>query len=118
MKRETEILRKAKDMLPYIRSIGREARERSSEVQRLEAELERLRSGPGELVREIRSVEEELFHHRREMERVGKELTRIGCILDVDHPGRIVFSMADNEVSFEPRLDETGYRPGRSEPKT
>ncbi|MFN0009334.1 MAG: hypothetical protein ACKVXR_15630 [Planctomycetota bacterium] len=116
MKNETEVLRKAKGMAPLIRSIAREARERSGEIQRLQAELEKLLQGSGEPVHEIRRVESELFRQRRGIEQVQVELARIGCSLDLEHPERIVCSMDDNAVTFEERLDETGYRPDRASP--
>jgi hypothetical protein len=118
MKNETEVLRKAKGMAPLIRSIAREARDRSGEIQRLEAELERLLEGSGEPIQEIRRAESELFRQRRGIEQVQAELARIGCSLDAEHPGRVVCSMGDSSVTFEERLEETGYRPGRSRPAT
>lgn len=117
MKQETEVLRKAEGMAPLIRSIASEVRERSHEVQRLEAELVALLEGAGEPIHEIRRVESELFRQRRGIEQVRVELARLGCSLDADHPDRIVCSMADDEVSFEERLDETGYFPDRSGPR-
>jgi len=116
MKHETESMLKAQRMVPLIRSVAREARDRSSEIQRLEAELQGLLRGPGERVHEIRSVESELFRHRRGIAQVQSELERIGCSLDADNPDRIVCSMADEEVTFEERLDETGYRRDRPSP--
>lgn len=118
MKHETEVLRKAMGIAPLIRSIAREARERAGEIQRLQAELEKLLNGSGEPVHEIRRVESELFRQRRGIEQVQVELARLGCSLDADHPERIVCSMDNNAVTFEERLDETGYRPGRSSPTT
>jgi chromosome segregation ATPase len=97
-------------MTSLMRSIAEEARDRSREIQRLEAELEQLLSGPGEPTHEIRRVEDELFGHRREIEQVQKELSRLGRSLDAEHPERIVCSIDDKEVSFEPRLDETEFR--------
>ena len=118
MKHESEVLRVARRMSPLIRSIGREVQDRSSEIQRLEAELEKLLAGPGEPIHEIRRVESELFRQRRGIEQVQAELARLGCILDADHPEQIVCSVADQEVSFEQGLDETGHRPDRSSPGT
>ena len=118
MNRETEVLQKAQNMAPLIRSIAREVLDRSGEVRRLEQELGRLLEAPGEPIHEIRDVESELFRQRREIEGVQTELARLGCSLDVDHPERIVCSLADHEVAFEDRLDETGFRPDRSSPRT
>ena len=118
MKHETEVLRKARDMAPLIRSIAREARERAGEIKRLQGELEKLLEGSGEPIHEIRRVESELFRQRRGIEQVQAELARLGCSLDAEHPERIVCAMDNDAVTFEERLDETGYRPGRSSPTT
>jgi len=114
MKQDAEILRRANVMAPLIRSIAREAADRHREIRRLEAELAKLLSAPGEPVHDLRRVESELFGHRRAVERIQKELGHIGCSLDAEHPDRVVCSLDDREVSFEERLDETGYRPDRS----
>lgn len=117
MRQETDALRVAKSMLPLIRSIARETRERKRAIRDLEAKLEALASRRGEPITEIRRVESDLFLHRREIERVEKELTRLGCKLDLDHPRRIVCSADGNEWSYDDRLDETGYRPDKTSPK-
>jgi len=116
MKHETEILQEAERMAPLMRSIVREVQARNIEIGRLESALAKLLAAPGEPTHEIRSVESELFQHRRELEGVQKELARLGCSLDAAHPGRILCARNDREVSFEERLDETGYRPDRSSP--
>ena len=118
MKQETEVIRKARNMAPLIRSIAREVLDRSTEIRRLEAALETLLASPGEPVHEIRGVESELFRQRRGIEGIQAELARLGCSLDAENPERIVCSLADHEVSFEERLDETGFRPDRSSPRT
>ncbi len=104
-------------MAPLIRSIAREVQARNIEIGRLESTLGKLLAAPGEPIHEIRRVESELFRHRRELEGVQKELARLGCSLDATHPGRILCARDDSEVSFEERLDETGYRPDRSSPQ-
>jgi hypothetical protein len=117
MNHETEVLREAERMAPLIRSIAQEVQARNSEIVRLESVLGTLLTGPGEPIHEIRRIEEELFRHRRELEGVQKELAQLGCSLDAAHPGRILCARDDSEVSFEERLDETGYRPDRSSPQ-
>jgi hypothetical protein len=117
MKHETEILQQAERMAPLMRSIAREALARNIETGRLESALRKLLAAPGEPIHEIRRVESELFQHRRELEAVQKELARLGCSLDPTHPGRILCARDDSEVSFEERLDETGYRSDRSSPQ-
>lgn len=116
MKHETEILREAERMAPLMRSIAREIQVRNGEIVRLESDLGKLLTSPGEPIHEIRRVESELFGHRRELEGVQAELARLGCSLDAAHPGRILCTRDDSEVSFEDHLDETGYRPDRSSP--
>jgi uncharacterized coiled-coil protein SlyX len=117
MMHETAILRRTKSMLPLIRSITREARDRTQAIRSLEAKLAELSSRPGEQTPQIRPVESELFSHRREIERVQKELARLGCSLDADHPERIVCSAEGNEWTYEDELDETDFRPDHSDSK-
>jgi len=104
--------------VPLIRSITREARDRTRAIRHLQAKVAELSSRPGEQTTEIRSVESELFLHRRELERVQKELARLGCSLDADHPQRIVCSADGDEWTYEEPLDETGFRPDHSSPKS
>jgi chromosome segregation ATPase len=118
MTNETAILQRAKRMVPLMHSITREARDRTRAIRHLEAKLKELSSRRGEQTAEIRPVESELFFHRREIERVQKELARLGCSLDVDHPERIVCSADGDEWIYEEPLDETGFRPEHSEPKS
>ena len=116
MKHQTEVLREAERMAPLIRSIAREVQARNSEIVRLESVLGSLLTAPGEPIHEIRHIESELFQHRREVEGVQKELARLGCFLDVAHPGRIRCAKDDSEVAFEERLDETGFHRNESNP--
>ena len=118
MKHETETLRESDRRTPLIRSIARETRDRALAIRQLEASMKDLSAGPGEPITEIRRVEVELFQHRRELESVQKELARLGCSLDADHPQRIVCSADGDKWSYEERLDETGFRPGQPSPKS
>jgi hypothetical protein len=118
MTNETAILQRAKRMVPLIHSITMEARDRTRAIRHLEEKVAELSARPGEQTAEIRSVEAELFLHRRELERVQKELARLGCSLDAEHPERIVCSADGSEWTYEQPLDETGFRPDHSSPKT
>ncbi len=109
MKQEAVILRSAERMAPLIRSIAKEVEDRSRAIERLENGLAELSAGPGDRTLEIRRIEEVLFLQRRGMERVEKELARLGCRLDAEHPERIVCSIADGEATFAPSEDETEY---------
>jgi hypothetical protein len=113
MKPTPDTPREAQRMMPLIRSIAHETRERARAIRDLEAKLEDLSSRPGELTTEIRRAESELFLHRREVERIGKELAPLGCSLDADRPQRIVCSIGGRRWSYEQQLDETGYRPSQ-----
>jgi hypothetical protein len=117
MMHEPAILQRAKRMVPLIHSITSEARDRTRAIRRLEAKLTELSSRHGEQTAETRPVESELFFHRREIERVQKELAHLGCSLDTDHPQRIVCSADGSEWTYEAPLDETGFNLDHSDPK-
>jgi hypothetical protein len=113
MKPQAKTLRRAECIAPLIRSIAGEVKERLLAMRQLDASLKELSAHRREPVNEIRLVEAELYLHRRELERVQKELAHLGCHLDPEHPERIVCSADGGQWIYEEHLDKTGYRPER-----
>jgi hypothetical protein len=85
----------AERTLPLVRAIVREVRERTREVEALEARFAAGESGP--------QLESELSSHRRELRTCERELARLGFGIDADDPHRIVGQGA----SF--RFDDTQF---------
>ena len=101
--------RDAERLLPLVRSIGREIRERSRAIDELEERLADL-ADERELHRdEIARTDSELSCHRRELRRVERELAEIGCNLDADHPLRILIPGRGEQFAWEGRFDRTQF---------
>ncbi|MBL8863890.1 MAG: DUF2203 family protein [Planctomycetes bacterium] len=80
---------RASALLPLLRSITGEIRERMEAVDLLERELQGL--GRARHERERRGeIEAELAVQRRELRVARRELERLGCQLDEDHPLRVL----------------------------
>ncbi|MBI5362781.1 MAG: DUF2203 family protein, partial [Planctomycetes bacterium] len=79
---------KAERLVPLLRSITREIRERSEVIERLDRAIGGARGDAraGHAARwELRLVE-----HRRSLRDAERELEELGCTLDEDHPLRIL----------------------------
>jgi hypothetical protein len=99
----------AERLLPLLRSIGAEIRERGRAIDGLE---ERLAAFADERYRyrsEIAQIEAELACHRRELRRTERELSELGCNLDADHPLRILIPGRGEQFAWEGRLDKTQF---------
>ena len=97
---------RAEALLPLLGSITREIRERSQAIDRLEQDCLRLRRTRTDRQRRSDS-EAELAVHRRELRVAQRELERLGCALDDDHPLRVLIPGADGELehgwAWDPR---------------
>jgi hypothetical protein len=113
MKNEADILREASRMVPLIRSITNEARDRKHSIRFLEAKIRKVALHRRDRVAQIRPLESQLFLQRRELESIHEELARLGCSMDARQPGRIVWHVAGSEVAFEDGLDKNMVRPQR-----
>jgi len=88
---------RASALLPLLRSITAEIRERSEAIDVLELELGDL--GQTRRGRERRGdIEADLSVQRRELRVVRRELERLGCTLDEDHPLRVLIPGADGAL--------------------
>lgn len=88
---------RASALLPLLRSITAEIRERSEAIDALELELQGL--GSTRHAREHRGdLEAALSVQRRELRVAHRELERLGCALDEDHPLRVLIPGRDGEL--------------------
>lgn len=90
---------RASALLPLLRSITAEIRERSESIDALELELQGLGHARRERVRRG-EVEADLSIQRRELRVVRRELERLGCSLDEDHPLRVLIPGADADHGY------------------
>ena len=109
MKRRTYLQDEAERMVPLLRSIGREIRQRSRSVQRLEKRLGALERRTAEDPAETQGLVAEIAVERREIRLAKKELERLGCSLDEQHPLRILIPSKEGAWAYEGHLEETGY---------
>jgi hypothetical protein len=99
----------AERLLPLLRSIGGEIRERGRAIDGLEERLSTLSDERYRYRGEIARIEAELACHRRELRRVERELGELGCNLDADHPLRILIPGHGERFAWEGRLDRTKF---------
>lgn len=119
MKRRAYALQDVERMVPLLRSIGREikARHRAAEsiLKRLETQRARPRRSNEDRTHTL-GLEAELATHLRETRSAEKELERLGCRLDEQHPLRILIPSPNGDWAFDGHLDETRFyvprRPG------
>lgn len=109
MKRRAYALKEAERMVPLLRSIGREIKNRLKAIEEIQKRIERLSRSPRKHEREILSLQADLAIQRREIRSSEKELERLGCSLDADHPLRILIPSPAGHWAFEDRLDETRF---------
>jgi septal ring factor EnvC (AmiA/AmiB activator) len=101
--------RDAERLLPLLRSIGREIRDRSRVIDAQEERLAALSETRDEHRLEIAQIESELSLNRRELRRIERELAELGCDLDADHPLRILIPGRGETFAWERQLDRTQF---------
>ena len=108
----------AEKLLPLLVSIGREVKNRIRAIDALEQELSKY--GPSKPARDAKATEliAQLAIHKRELRTSLKELERLGCELDADHPLRILIPGLNGALAFEGSLEKTQFRlrPGLLQP--
>jgi hypothetical protein len=112
MKRRAYALNEVQRMVPLLRSIRREIRARLKTIDHLEERLEyapRPKAGEAHAADDLRA---ELAVQRREVHSAERELERLGCKLDEQHPLRILIPSAVGHWAIEGPLDETRIGPG------
>ena len=109
MNSQTNARGSAAGLLPMLRSIGREMKERNRAIEALDARLAALATTADAHRDEINSIESELSSHRRELRRVEKELKQLGCDIDESNPLRILVPSDEGSWAYEGGLDDTNY---------
>jgi hypothetical protein len=93
-------------LIPLLRSVQRELRERGEAVRRLEQRQRRTpreqRSAP-----EYAALAAHLATHKLEIRLAKKELERLGCLCDDQHPHRILIPGATGELTFSWSFGDT-----------
>jgi chromosome segregation ATPase len=117
MKRRIYALKEAERIVPLLRSIGRELSTRRRAADELQKNLDSL-AAPGrrasrrevwEGTRRQTDLEAELATHLREIHGAEKELERLGCSLDEQHPLRILIPSPNGHWAFDGALDDTRF---------
>lgn len=113
MKKNAYDRKEASNLLPLLRSVGREIRERSRTVGVLLHQLDDASRNERPLTDDGRSLQADLAIERRELRLAKRELTRLGCTLDEDHPFRILIPGEKGNLieGFTWKLDDTSIRP-------
>jgi hypothetical protein len=92
MKSRTYALQEAEKIVPLLRSIGREIKSRqraADEMRKHLASLRAQRRVDGDKP-SADNLEAQIATHLRELRSAEKELERLGCRLDEEHPLRIL----------------------------
>lgn len=100
----------ATELLPLLRSIGREIKDRTRAIDALEEDLSHCTAGTEPALREAGDTRAELAVQRRELSRAQRELERLGCRLDADHPLRILIPGLAGTMAYEGSLERTAFR--------
>jgi hypothetical protein len=98
---------RAEALIPLLRSITDEIQEREEAIDRGTA---RLQNGNSTLTAADRqALAAELSVHKRELRFALRELERLGCALDLDHPLRVLIPGSTTELGrrFEWRPEDT-----------
>lgn len=100
----------AEKLLPLLVSIGREVKNRIRAIDAIEQELAKY--GPAKPARDAKATEliAQLAVHKHELRTALKELERLGCELDADHPLRILIPGLNGTLAFEGSLEKTQFR--------
>ncbi|MCC7011294.1 MAG: DUF2203 family protein [Planctomycetes bacterium] len=109
MSKKSFARRDAERLLPLLRSIGREIRERGTAIDELERRLSDMSEDREGQRLEIMRLESVLSTQRRELRRVERELAELGCNLDADHPLRILIPGRGETFAWEGPLDQTHF---------
>jgi hypothetical protein len=99
----------AERMLPLLRAIGQEVRERNLAIHALETRIADLTLAPRLHAQEIAQLESELSTHRRELRGIEREMERLGCSFDQDDPNRIVVPGTAVSLAFGHSLSDTHF---------
>jgi hypothetical protein len=99
----------AEKLLPLLLSIGREIKNRVQAINGMEEALEKRAPGL-----DVATTTARLAIEKRELRTTLRELERLGCDLDPDHPLRILIPGLNGPMAFEGSLEKTMFRFRRS----
>lgn len=91
---------RALQLVPLLRSITNEIQERALWIERLEHRLDvvtRATRAP-KRTETLREIEANLAENRRQLRIAKRELERLGCALDEDHPLRVLIPGTNGEL--------------------
>ena len=97
------------ELLPLLRSIGQEIRDRNQRVAELEERAAQLAGRSGLAADELQLVRSDLSLHLRELRRAEKELEHLGWGVDPDNALRLVRRTPDGTVRTLSPLATTGF---------
>ena len=111
MKNQVYAEPEAEKILPLLVSIGREIKNRMRSIDELQEQmLARARPSTSEKTEEKTRLVAQLAVQKRELHASLKELERLGCKLDADHPLRILIPGLNGPIAFEGSLEKTSFR--------
>jgi hypothetical protein len=103
-------MKEAERLLPLLRAIRRELRDRTLEAARLEDLREALLPSPRAHQADLALVESDLSTQRRELRRAEREIGELGCRIDQDRPLRIVVPSDRGDLAVDGDLNKTTLR--------
>jgi hypothetical protein len=109
MKNQVYAETEAEKILPLLVSIGREIKNRMRSIDEIEEKVARRPSTTAKSEETARLVAQ-LAINKRELQASLKELERLGCKLDADHPLRILIPGLNGPIAFEGSLEKTSFR--------
>ena len=86
----------AGSLVPMLRSITTEMLDRTRTIEELEGRLDRIARTMDRSARA--EIEGQLAGQRRDLRLAKRELERLGCALDTDHPLRVLIPGTDGEL--------------------
>mgnify|MGYP003573213230 CR=1 FL=1 len=101
--------REPSKLLPVLRSIARELRQRKALIVTLEARRNAFSESPKIHGSDLANTDAELAIQRRELRRVTKELELLGCRVEDDEPLRIALPDEGRTYTFSWELDQTQF---------
>jgi len=97
----------AERLLPLLKSIAREVRDRKAAISFLEGRIESLKLSPNLHAEDLRLAEATLATERRALRHAEEELERLGCRLEEGDPERIVVGGPGQSYTFSWKLGDT-----------
>jgi hypothetical protein len=109
MKTRIYALKEAERIVPLLRSIGREISSRRRAADEIQKHLESIPDRLREEAPDKPNLEAELATHLREIHCAERELARLGCKLDEQHPLRILIPSPNGHWAFDGHLEDTRF---------